>query len=290
MEGDLVTESNHPIRFGIAMAQSRPWAELVERWQELESLGFDTVWLVDHFLSGNEPSNDTGIYYEAWTALAGLAMATSRIRFGVMVSGNTYRNPAFLAKQAITVDHISNGRLELGVGAGWWEREHAAYGYPFPNKRELVDRFQEALELLDSLQSNERTDYHGKYYFMDNAPFEPKSVQSPRIPIVVGAFGPRMLGLTAKHADIWNTRRPVETAGELSRLLDEKCRKIGRDPGTLVRSIWPGPQPWESVDTVVSVANGYRAEGFTDLIFSWPPDEQVETMRAFARDVMPGLR
>jgi alkanesulfonate monooxygenase SsuD/methylene tetrahydromethanopterin reductase-like flavin-dependent oxidoreductase (luciferase family) len=207
-----------------------------------------------------------------------------------MVTGNTYRNPALLAKQAVTVDHISNGRLELGVGAGWWEREHAAYGYPFPDKRELVDRFQEALELLESLQHNERTDYHGKYYFMDDAPFEPKPVQQPHIPLVIGSFGPRMLALTAKHADIWNTRGPVDQVAERSRVLDEKCRDIGREPSSLVRSVWPQTHPWESLDAVRAMTEEYRAAGFSDLVYSWPPDENVETMREFAREVMPGLR
>lgn len=285
-----MTEQGNPVRFGLAMGQTVPWPELVERWQEAEALGFDTVWLVDHFISGNEPSNDSSIYFEAWAALGGLAMATSRIRFGIMVNGNTYRNPALLAKQAVTVDHISNGRLELGIGAGWWEREHAAYGYEFPGKAELVARFREALEIIDSLQSNQRTDYHGQYYFMNDAPFEPKSLQTPRMPIVIGASGDRMLALTAKHADVWNTRRPVEIAAERSQYLDEQCRKIGRDPRKIVRSIWPGPTPWESLENVCKVTEDYRAVGFTDLIFTWPEANQRATMHEFAREVMPGLR
>lgn len=285
-----MAERKQPVRFGIAMSQTCPWDELVERWQEVEALGFDTVWLVDHFISGNEPGKDEDIYFEAWAALAGLAMATSRIRFGCMVSGNTYRNPALLAKQAVTVDHISKGRLEFGIGAGWWEREHAAYGYHFPSKGELVDRFREALEIIESLQHNQRTDYHGKYYFMDDAPFEPKPLQQPHIPLVIGAFGPRMLRLAAKYADIWNTRRPPAAAQELSELLDAKCAEVGRDPAAIMRSVWPSTAPWDSLDSAREMTEQYHAAGFTDLIFTWPARDQVETMRAFAREAMPDLR
>src|SRR6476469_8025926 len=278
------------IRIGVVSGQTKPWPELVERWRELEALGFDTAWLTDHFITGNEPPKDEEPFFEAWTLLGGLAMATERIRFGVMVTGNTYRNPALLAKEAVTIDHISNGRLELGVGAGWWEREHAAYGYDFPGKRELVDRFQEALELLDSLQTQPRTDYHGRYYQMADAPFAPKPVQQPHIPLLIGSSGPRMLALTAKHADIWNTRGPVDVVSERSRLLDEKCRDIGRDPKSLKRSVWPFEHPWSSVDNVRQVVATYQAEGFTDFVFSWPPPEFEDVMREFAGGALHELR
>ena len=271
------------LRFGVVAGQRRPFQELVQRWQELEQLGFHSAWVTDHFITGNEPSDDNEPFLEAWTVIAGLAMATERIRFGVMVNGNTYRNPALLAKEAVTVDHISNGRVDLGIGAGWWEREHDAYGYPFPGKRELVDRFQEALEIIDSLQTQERTTYKGQYYWMNDAPFEPKPIQQPRIPMLIGSFGPRMLGLTAKHADIWNTRGSVDEAADRSRLLDEKCKEIGRDRGEIRRSIWPHQHPWESLDNVHAVIASYREHGFNDFIFSWPPDENLDVMREFAK-------
>ena len=276
-----------PLRIGIGTGNRLPFPELAGMWREIEELGFDSAWVVDHFLAGQDELTP---YFEAWTLIAALSQQTSRIRFGIMVSGNTYRNPALVAKQAVTIDHASGGRVELGIGAGWWEREHAAYGYDFPAKRELVDRFQEALELLASLQTQPRTDYHGRYYQMDDAPFEPKPVQRPHIPLVVGSFGPRMLALTAKHADIWNTRGPVEQVAERSRLLDEKCRAIGRDPKSLKRSVWPFEHPFTSLDNVLRVVAAYRAEGFTDFIFSWPPDEYVDVMRQFAREAMRDAR
>jgi F420-dependent oxidoreductase-like protein len=280
----------HPLRVGVVSGSRKPYPELIARWQEAETLGFDSVWVTDHFITGNAPENDAEPILEAWTVIAGLAMATQRIRFGVMVTGNTYRNPALLAKQAATVDHVSGGRLILGLGAGWWVREHDAYGYPMAGNRELVDRFGEALEIIDGLQRHERFDYHGRYYWVTDAPFEPKPIQQPRVPLLLGSFGPRMLALTAKHADIWNTRGPVAEAAERARILDERCRAIGRDPSEIPHSIWPFQHPWESLDNVQRVIEGYRAEGFTDFVFGWPPDEYEDVMRRFARDVLPGLR
>jgi F420-dependent oxidoreductase-like protein len=281
--------ATQPIRFGIMTGQSIPWPRLVERWQEAEALGFDTAWVTDHFMSGGD--SEERPYYECWTVLAGLAAVSSRIRFGVMVTGNTYRNPALLAKEAVTVEHISGGRLELGVGAGWWEREHLAYGYPFPGKRELVDRFGEALEILDLLQTQHRPSYQGTYYALDETPFEPKPLQQPRIPLLIGAGGPRMLALTAKHADIWNTRAPVDGAVERSQLLDAKCRAIGRDPAAIMRSIWPFQHPFTSLDTVREVVASYRAHGFTDFLFGWPSEPEHEAiMREAARELLPELR
>jgi F420-dependent oxidoreductase-like protein len=280
---------NRQIRVGVVSGSRLPFPQLVERWQEVEELGFDTVWVTDHFITGNDPQSDAVPIYEAWTVIAGLAMVTERIRFGIMVNGNTYRNPALLAKQAVTVDHISNGRLELGIGAGWWEREHEAYGYHFPDKRELVDRFGEALAIIDGLQSQERTDFRGKYYWVSDAPFEPKPIQQPHIPLVIGSFGPRMLALTAKYADIWNTRGSVEESAERSRILDEKCAEIGRDPRSIRRSTWPHQHPWDSLENVQNVIQEYRNEGFTDFVFTWPPEDKEDVMRAFARDILPDL-
>lgn len=276
------------VRIGIATGQRDPWPVLVQKWREIESLGFDTGWLVDHFLGGDDEMTP---YYEAWTLLAGLAAVTERIRLGIMVCSNTHRNPAFLAKQAVTAEHISNGRCDFGIGAGWYEREHEAYGYDFPSPKERVDMFAEALEIIDSLQANERTDFDGKHYTFVNTPFLPKPIQRPRIPMVIGASGTRMLHLTATHADIWNTRSPVPEAVEKSKRLDEACEKIGRDPLSLMRSIWPFPHPFESVDNFRDVFESYYEAGFRDFVFGYPPDDAtVQVMRAVARDVIPELQ
>ena len=158
------------LRFGIVTDQNQPWLELVERWQLFERLGFDSAWDCDHFV---QPSRPTGPYYEAWTLLAGLAARTERIRIGVLVTSNTFRHPALLAKQAATVDHLSNGRLDLGLGAGWYEPEHHMFGLEFPGPAELVGRFREAVEIVDSALRQDTTTYAGQYYEVREAPFRP---------------------------------------------------------------------------------------------------------------------
>lgn len=275
------------LRFGIVTGQRDTWPVLADRWQELESLGFDIGWVVDHFFGGQDEMQP---YFEAWTLLAGLAAVTERIRLGIMVCSVTHRNPSFLAKQAVTVDHISNGRADFGIGAGWWEREHEAYGYDFPSAGDRVQMFNEALELFDSFQENERTDYHGKHYHFVNTPFEPKPVQ-PKMPVVIGAGGPKMLAITAKHADIWNTRSGIEDAVAKSKLLDEACERIGRDPATIMRSVWPFADQLTSVETFREYFETFYEAGFRDFLFGWPPDEAgEEVMREVARTVIPELR
>ena len=149
------------VRFGIVTDQNQPWSELLARWQLFERLGFDSIWDCDHFV---QPSRPTGPYFEAWTLLAALAARTERIRIGVLVSCNTFRHPALLAKQAVTVDHVSNGRLELGLGAGWYEPEHRMFGLDFPNPGELTSRFREAVDIVDGLLRNEVFSYAGHHY------------------------------------------------------------------------------------------------------------------------------
>lgn len=278
----------HPLRFSVVCGQRAPWPELVARIKEAESLGFDVFNVVDHFYGVHDVMDPT---HEAWTALGGLAMASEHIRLGVMVCGNTYRNPAVLLKQAITVDHISNGRVEFGVGAGWLEREHEAYSFDFPSARERVDRFAEALELWDLLQQNERTNYFGRYYQIVDAPFEPKAIQQPRLPVLIGASLPRMLGLTARHADIWNARGTPEEAQAGNDLLDEKCREVGREPGDIMRSVSVGLALWDSVDAFTSGIAAYKAAGFTDFQIPWPrTTEQLPVMRQVMTDIVPSLR
>lgn len=280
--------ARHPLRFGLVVGQREAWPRLVERAQETEALGFDVAWVVDHFFGGSDEMDPT---HEAYTILAGLAAVTERVRLGVMVCGNTYRNPVFLLKQAVAVDHISNGRVDFGIGAGWWEREHEAYGYDFPAKGELVGRFGEALDAIHSFQHNERTTFEGKYYRYINTPFEPKAIQANGLPVVVGASGPRMLAITARHAAMWNTRSPLDEAVRKSRLLDEKCAEIGRDPADIQRSVWPFQSYFGSPDDFRAYVDSFMAEGFTDFLFTWPRDEaEQDVLRQVAVDVIPALR
>lgn len=275
------------LTFGLVVGQRATWPEMVRRAKETEALGFDSFNVVDHFYGLVDVMDPT---HEALTMLGALAPYTSRVRLGVMVCGNTYRNPAFLLKQAVTVDHISGGRVNLGVGAGWLEREHEAYGFEFPSAGERVDRFAEALEIWELLQREERTTYEGRYYQLLDAPFEPKPVQR-RLPVLIGASLPRMLRLTARHADIWNARGMPDEARAGNEQLTSYCEEIGRDPNEIVRSISPSATFLESAEAFAEWTLAYRDAGFTDFQIPWPRDEaQYEVLQEVAADVLPGLR
>ena len=277
----------HRLRFGIVLGQRAAWEVLAERARETEALGFDSFMVVDHFYGLFDVMEPT---HEAYTALAALATVTSRVRLGVLVAGNTYRNPAFLLKQAITVDDISGGRVDFGVGSGWTEREHEAYGFPFPPVKDRVGMFAEALEIWELLQTNERTTFDGTYYQLLDAPFEPKSHQG-RLPVLIGAQLPRMLRLTARYADLWNARGTPEEAGEVNQMLTHLCEEIGRDPATIVRGIAPALRLLDSVEEFVSGVEAYRAAGLTDFLLPWPRDDrQYEVMQEVTREIMPALQ
>src|SRR5262245_31604088 len=234
------------LRFGICTDQNLPFDVLVDRWRYFEALGFDSVWDCDHF---NQPSCPDGPYFEGWTLLAALAAQTERIRVGVLVSSNTFRHPALLAKEAITLDHISNGRLDVGLGAGWYVPEHQFFGLDFPAPAELVGRFREAVEVVDRLLRDEITTYPGQYYRLSEAPMRPRPVQSPRPPLTLGAHGPRMLRIVAEYADSWNSFGTSAQMRERGETLDSHCRAIGRDPNSLRHSLYGwasqlGFDPW----------------------------------------------
>lgn len=275
-------------RFCIVLGQRLPWPELLARTRETETLGFDALFLVDHFyglFDVNEPT------HEAYTMLGALAPFTQRLRLGVMVAGNTYRHPIVLLKQAISVDHVSGGRVDFGVGAGWTEREHEAYGIPFPPAKERVDRFKEALEIWDLVQREERSTYDGEHYQLLDAPFQPKSLQSPRMPILIGATKPRMLRLTVKHAEMWNAVATPEEGAALNRQLDAFCEEAGRDPRSLVRAVSPSINLLESPEAFERGARAYHEAGFRDIYMPWPRTEaEVPVMREVARDLIPAFR
>ena len=222
--------------YSIVLGQRLPWPEMLARARETEVLDFDGLFLVDHFYGLQDVEQPT---HEAFTMLAALAPFTQRVRLGVMVCGNTYRNPAFLLKQAITVDQISGGRVDFGVGAGWVEREHEAFGFEFPTAKDRVDRFAEALEVWRLLQSQQRTTYEGKHYRLLDAPFQPKSSQPGGLPVLIGGSGPRMMRLIARYAAIWNAIGTPAEVAELNKRMDEACVGEGRDPASLIRSVSP---------------------------------------------------
>jgi F420-dependent oxidoreductase-like protein len=280
------------LRFGICTDQNMTWEKTVERWQLFEQLDFDSIWVCDHLI---QPSRPDGPYLEGWTLLAGLAAVTHRARIGVLVSSNTFRHPALLAKEAVTVDHLSNGRLEVGLGAGWYVPEHEAFGIDFPPTAELVGRFREAVEIIDHMLRHEYTTYEGKYYQIRKAPMRPGPVQKPRPPIMIGAKKPRMLAITARYADNWNSSGTVDELAERNKILDEECAKIGRDPSEIVRSVygWAAimpDDPWASVEAFQDVVGRYREAGIHEFIIDQPPDDQFDVLEKVATDVIPRLR
>ncbi|MCS7051126.1 MAG: LLM class flavin-dependent oxidoreductase [Thermomicrobium sp.] len=276
-----------PIRFGIGTGNRRPFPELLAQWRWIEDLGFDTAWVVDHFMAADD--EDTP-YLEAWTLISALGVQTRRLRFGVLVSGNTYRNPGLLAKMAVTLDHASGGRVELGIGAGWWEREHRAYSFPFPSAADRIAMLEEAIQVIDRLQRERRVRFEGRFYQFRDAPFEPKPIQKPRIPLIVGAFKPRMLRLAARYADMWNTRGEPDEVAPLVSFVHRAAVEAGRDPATLRFSIFTWRPPFESVERFRTVASAYLALGFTDLVFPMPPQSQWSVLERCAQDVIPELR
>jgi F420-dependent oxidoreductase-like protein len=231
--------SKPTIRFGLQVAQQQTTVEeLKEVWKEAEALGFDTLWVNDHLLPSVGPSDGPNL--EAWTLLAAMAVSTSRVKIGSMVTSNTFQNPAVLAKMATTVDQLSHGRLILGIGAGWFEREHQAYGIPFPPVKERTKQLAEALQVITKLWAADPTvSFKGQYYTLVDAPFMPKPVQRPHPPIMIGGAGEkRVLPLVARYAQMWNvpSLTPDDIAAK-NKVLEEACRKIGRNCAEIERSV-----------------------------------------------------
>jgi F420-dependent oxidoreductase-like protein len=208
---------------------------LSERAVAAEQAGFHSFWLADHMWARGMPDLE---YLESWTALTALAMRTTRLRLGVLVLCNSYRNPALVAKMAASFDRISNGRLELGIGAGWMDEEYRGYGYHFPATRVRIEQLEEGLEVIRRLFTESRSTFQGKYYALDDAPNNPKPVQSPAPPITIGGAGERLLlKVVAKYADRWNC--PMNNGFELPHKLEvlrSHCAEAGRDPADITVS------------------------------------------------------
>jgi alkanesulfonate monooxygenase SsuD/methylene tetrahydromethanopterin reductase-like flavin-dependent oxidoreductase (luciferase family) len=296
---------NQKLRFGVITLQEAPWPEMVRRWQEIEALNFDSVWLADHFVNYAQPQQP---WFEAWTALAALAAATSRIRIGTLVTTTAWRNPAWLARQALTVDHISDGRLELGLGAGVGgtaDCSHAMTGIQDLPPPQRVARFREGVEIIDGLLRHQSLSFQGRYYQIENAAMQPPPVQRPRPPITIGALGPVMLRITAQYGDCWNSfggrergltsEKMLAATKARSARLDDYCLEIGRDPGTLRRSLLIyGPEARRaaaSADGFADVVGRYREIGITEFILYYPmQDAGYALFERIASEAIPGIR
>jgi F420-dependent oxidoreductase-like protein len=217
------------IRFGVQTApQHVTYGALREAWRLIDQSGYDTAWLFDHFMP--ILSDPTGPCYEGWTMLAALAGETSLAQIGILVTGNTYRHPAVLAKMGATVDHTSGGRLIMGIGAGWFEMEHSAYGIHFGTTAERIHRVDEACEVIKRLWTDRQANFDGQYYQLKDAYCEPKPLQQPRPPLMIGGSGEKlMLRVIAKHADIWNTFGSPEVFRHKINVLKEHCAAVGRN-------------------------------------------------------------
>ncbi len=286
------------LRFGLFLSQAnKDWSRVLEEFLLAEELGYDHAWLVDHFVNTDGPPDDACM--EAWSLLAALAVATSRIRLGVLVSSNTFRHPSLLLKEAATVDRISSGRLILGIGTGWHEDEHRRYGLEFPSTAERVDRLEEAVRIAHLLMGQPRTTFEGRHYRLEDAPLQPQPVQQPRIPILIAAHRPRMLRIAARYADMWDTFETLPgaaTAGVTAEIaerigrLDTYCAEIGRDPGEVRRSTWTGGVVFRSEERFLEFVRRHLAAGFTDFITGLPAPEHRPTLRRVARELIPALR
>jgi probable F420-dependent oxidoreductase len=225
------------VKFSFWPHSSRPPAEMLEQARAADGTGWYGVWLADHYMpntGGAAPAR--GDTYECWALLPALAAVTERVRIGTLVSPTSIHHPALLAKRAATIDHLSDGRMVLGLGAGWQINEHQAYGFELEPPGKRVSRFEESMQIVRSMLSAEATTFHGAYYVVTDAPCDPKPVQSP-LPLLVGTRSPRMQRIAARNADEWNTWGTPEQAAARRATLVETCDKVGRDPSTVRTSV-----------------------------------------------------
>ena len=276
------------LRFGIKTAQmDGSYEEIRDAWVAADELGFDTAWGHDHLLNQNDVS---GPEDEGWTLLAALFAQTRRIRGGLMVTANTFRHPGVLAKIATTIDRISGGRLEVGLGAGWFEPEHRQYGLELPPMRDRLQRLDETCSILKALWTAPRATFQGKHYQVQDAYHEPKPIQRPHPPIVIGGAGEKVtLRIAARHATEWNlaTGTP-EVFRHKCEVLDAHCRALGRDPSTLARSIQFLPPAMQG--DIVARAREFVAAGASHLVFTCPVPYSADNARKLWRDVVQPLR
>jgi F420-dependent oxidoreductase-like protein len=237
-------------------------------------------------------------------------MVTKQVQMGVMVTGNTYRHPAVLAKMATTVDIISGGRLILGIGAGWFELEHQTFGIAFPKVTERLKRLDETLEIIKRLWTEERVSFSGRYYQLREALLNPRPLQRPRPPILVGASGEQVaLGIVARHADVWNSFGSPEIFARKIEVLAEHCRKVGRDPDTIEKSVLlqltltddqetkrraRENESWGMLvgnpDDVRQQIERYVAVGVTHIVISVSAPYDRAVLSRFVGEVMPAFR
>jgi len=283
------------MRFGIFTSMGfQTWPGVLELWRHLEQSGWDIACVTDHFMPNT--MDREGAMLESWSTLAALAALVPRLRVGTIVLGNTYRHPAVVAKMAAQVDIISGGRLLLGMGAGWQENEHEAYGIPFYTMRERLERLDEACQVIRSLWIQKRSDFKGRYYQLSDAPCDPKPVQSPHPELMIGGGGERItLRAVARSADLWNVWGGPRVVARKGAILDAHCAALGRDPKSVRRSanmallITDKPEEVEKLAETIATRMGRHAADARDTCLAGTPDqirEQLRQLRAAGADTL----
>lgn len=302
------------MRFSVWPAPGRPVSEIIDRATMADTSGWYGVWFADHYMpnTGDHTVAD-GDSHEAWAILPAIAAVTERVRVGPLVSPTSVHHPAVLANRAASIDHVSGGRFVLGIGAGWQINEHGAYGIELQEPGPRVDRFEEAIQVVRSLLDEPRTTFAGDYYTITDAPCDPKPVQE-RLPLLVGTGSPRMLRITARHADEWNTWGTPETVAERTAAFERACEAVGRDPIDLWRSaqalifLTDDPEraatlrdraPAErsligSTEQVIDMIGGYVDLGVDEFIipdfsFSSDADERSATYQRITEEIVPAF-
>ncbi len=285
---------------------------LLDRAEMAERLGYHSFWLVDHFWTLGLPDVDL---LEAMAMMSAIAARTERVRIGTLVLCNSFRNPALLAKSLTTIDHISNGRLEVGLGAGWMEQEYRANGYEFPSVGTRLRQLEEGLQILKAMFTENRATFKGRYYTVTDAPNNPKPVQKPHPPIMIGGAGEKvMLRLVAKYADRWNCPAGYRDFKKTLGVLHEHCRAVARDPKEITVSEQlmvcigankaEADQKWEMAkgrkpfsftavkgtpDEVIKQLRERVAWGITMFTIMFADMAPPQTVELFAREVMPAF-
>jgi alkanesulfonate monooxygenase SsuD/methylene tetrahydromethanopterin reductase-like flavin-dependent oxidoreductase (luciferase family) len=295
----------HPIRFSVLVLPNVPWPELLRRCRHVEELGFDCVGLADHLVDW---TGGAGPWFELWTQLGAIAMATSRVRIATLVAQIPLRNPVLFALQALTADHISGGRLEVGIGTGLTTDPCCRMmGVENWSNPERVERLREYVDLVARLLSGDEVTYAGKFYNADRARLQPAPAQVPRPPLMIAAMGKVMLGIAARHADIWNSLSFAKTFSEQMAetreriaIVDDRCDAIGRDPAALRRSYLmfdPSARGsggrysyFESEAAFEEMVGAVLALGISEIALYYPAQDQVPMFERVAREVVPRLR
>ena len=298
------------MRFSIWPSPARSWDEILELTRHCEATGWDGVYFADHFMpNGADATPLDGDTIECWSVMAALAASVPRLRLGTLVTSITYRHPAVLANIAAAVDRISEGRLLLGIGAGWQENEHAAYGIELGPVKERLDRFEEACQVLTGLLRDQRTTFEGDHYRLQEAPNQPTPVQA-KLPILIGGGGEkRTMKIAARYADEWNAWSTPEVLAHKVGVLRQHCEDLGRDPSEIQVSTqallflstdeaWLADKRGSGIvgtpAEVTEIVAAYRDAGCDELIVPdftlGPMERRKETCDLFINEVAPNFR